>query len=198
MNHSNVSLAKLIYEAAVVKKLPRSGFQILGNGEERLGEHIFMTSVIAYVLGKKIIASTSTTLRVNMEKILLMSTFHDFHEARTGDIHKMQKQYVTRDDKKANEDIFAKNFPELASLLSEYEEKKSLEAQIVYEANIISLVVVLKILVEQGDIHAKDWLANAKRVRLPESIALIDELLKTDSSIWWSDIRQKLHAEYIA
>jgi 5'-deoxynucleotidase YfbR-like HD superfamily hydrolase len=55
-------IVNLIYEAAVVKRLKRTGWQILGDNEESLGEHIFMTAVIAYLLGKE--------LRVNLEKVV--------------------------------------------------------------------------------------------------------------------------------
>lgn len=181
-------LANLIYEGAAVKRMKRVGFQILGNGEENLGEHSFMTAVISYFLAKK--------LGANVAKIFGMSIFHDFHEARTGDVHKLATFYVTRNTQKANEDIFKNIDTELLALLEEYEEKKSLEARIVYEANIIALLVELKPLAEKGDKHAEDWLRNKTRLRLPESIALVKELLATDSQAWWEKEQKKLHESF--
>lgn len=181
-------LTNLIYEAAVVKRLKRVGFQILGNGEETVGEHSFMTAVVAYFLAKK--------LKADLIKVFEMSIFHDFHEARTGDVHKLATMYVTRNTKKANHHIFTYIDPELLEKLEEYEEKKSLEAQIVFEANIIALLVELKPLAERGDRHAEDWLLNKVRLRLTESVELADELLSTDSQAWWKNEQKQLHKEF--
>ncbi|MFZ5845391.1 MAG: HD domain-containing protein [Patescibacteria group bacterium] len=182
-------ITNLIYEAAVVARLKRTGWQILGDNEESLGEHIFMTAVIAYILGRQ--------LKVNLEKVLVMAVFHDFHEGRVGEIDKIALRYITRDIAKANRDIFTEVEPKLVSLLSEYEAKKTREAQVVYEANIIALLVELKQLVEKGNIHAQEWLeANSKRLKLPAAINLAQTLTKTSSQDWWKDIRADLHREF--
>src|SRR3990167_7737317 len=117
---NNKKFTHLIYEAAVVKRLKRVGFQILGNGDETVGEHSFMTAVVAYFLAKE--------LKADLVKVFEMSIFHDFHEARTGDVHKIATYYVRRNTKKANQDIFEHIDTELLALLEEYEKKKSLEA----------------------------------------------------------------------
>ena len=193
------SFVNLIFEAATVKKLKRVGFQILGNGEEPLGEHIFTTSVIAYFLAKQMKRSTNSGQGklINLEKVLIMSIFHDFHEARTGDVHKLQSLYVKRDQRRANEDLFKGIDNELLALLEEYEERKTLEAKLVYEANIIALLIAIKPFAERGDLHAKEWLEwNAQRLRIPEAIALAKDLIAGNSQDWWKNERVKLHHEY--
>ncbi len=186
--NNNKKIANIIYEAATMKRMKRVGFQILGNGEETIGEHSFMTAVIAYFLAKK--------LHLDIGKILTMSIFHDMHETRVGDAHKISLRYITRNQKKANQDIFGFVDTSLVQLLEEYEEKKSIEAQIVFEANVIALLVRLKPLVERGDMHAKKWMMNKSRIRTPEGIALTKTLLETDSQDWWLDIQQELEEEY--
>jgi len=183
-------LTNLIYEAANVKRMLRTGWQRLGDNEEGVGEHSFMTSVIAYLLAREI-------QNVSMEKVLLMSIFHDFHEGRTGEMDKVAKLYMTRHEDKANQDIFNGVDDELLALLTEYETRKTLEAQVVYEANVIAFGVECKILMEKGNTHAKEWMdANSKRVRLPESVALMTALAATDSQDWWKDIRDAIHEEF--
>ncbi len=183
------AIANLIYEAAVVKRLKRTGWQILGDNEEDVGEHTFMTCVIAYFLAKK--------LRANLETVLVMSVFHDFHEARTGDMDKIAKFYMTRHENKANQDIFAGVDAELLKILEAYEKRQSLEAKIVYEANILAFLVELKLLIEKGNIHAPEWLAaNTKRLRLPEALVLANDLAQLSSQDWWKSIRQSLHEEF--
>ena len=190
-------LTNLIYEAANVKRMLRTGWQRLGDNEEGVGEHSFMTAVIAYLLARQINAQNKKDRGVSMEKILVMSIFHDFHEGRTGEMDKVAKLYMTRHEDKANIDIFAGIDDELLILLNEYEAKQSLEASVVYEANVIAFGVECKILMERGNTHAKEWMdANSLRVRLPESVELMTALASTDSQDWWKDIREAIHEEF--
>ncbi|MBI4065040.1 HD domain-containing protein [Candidatus Gottesmanbacteria bacterium] len=192
-------ITNLIYEASVVAKLKRTGWQIFGDNDEGVGEHTFMTSVIAYFLGKQLNPSTGSgqVQRVNLEKVLTMAVFHDFHEARTGDLDKIATFYMTRDQDKANKDIFEEVDSELLSLLEEYEKKQSLEARIVYEANVIAFLVELKRLEEKGNVHAREWISgNLVRLRIPEAVALAKDLASTDSHNWWRHIRKTLHEEF--
>ena len=190
-------LTNLIYEAANVKRMLRTGWQRLCDNQEDVGEHSFMTAVIAYFLAKEINNTGSVDRHVSMEKVLIMSIFHDFHEGRTGEMDKVAKLYMTRHEDKANIDIFAGIDDELLAQLNEYESKKTLEAQVVYEANVIAFGVECKILMERGNTHAKEWMdANSLRVRLPESVALMTALAITDSQDWWKDIREAIHEEF--
>lgn len=190
-------LANLIYEAANVKRMLRTGWQRLGDNEEGVGEHSFMTAVIAYLLARQINGQGEASRQISMEKIMIMSIFHDFHEGRTGEMDKVAKLYMTRHEDKANIDIFSDVDAELLTLLNEYEAKQTLEALVVYEANVIAFGVECKILMERGNTHAKEWMdANSLRVRLPESVELMALLAKTDSQDWWKDIRDAIHEEF--
>lgn len=190
-------LTSFIYEAANVKRMLRTGWQRLGDNEEGVGEHSFMTAVIAYLMAREMNAKKDPTRAVSMEKVLLMSIFHDFHEGRTGEMDKMAKRYMTRHEDKANEDIFRGFDDVLLNLLNEYEARQSLEAQIVYEANVIAFGVECRILMEKGNTHAKEWMdANSLRVRLPESIELMTSIAQTDSQDWWKRIRDEIHEEF--
>lgn len=197
-------ITNLVYEAAVVKRMQRTGWQILGDNQEGVGEHTFMTCVIAYFLAKEI--SKGLTLQkagrdlrkqISTETVLTMAVFHDFHEARTGDLDKIASFYMTRDQDKANRDIFEGVDDELLQTLGTYEEKETLEAKIVYEANVIAFLVELKILEEKGNTHAREWIAgNLARLRIPEAISLAKELASTDSHDWWKNLRTTLHEAF--
>ncbi len=177
--------ANIIYEATVVKRLKRTGWQILGDNEESVGEHSFMTCVIAWFLAKE--------MKLNVEKVLLMGLFHDFHESRTGDIDKINKLYVTRNEGKANKDIFATANVGIYKTLVEYEARKTKEAQVVYEANIIALLVELKQLEENGNYHVREWIEkNAVRIHSSESLALVKELLSGNTQMWWQNLRKRI------
>lgn len=182
-------ITNLVFEAAVVKRMKRTGWMLLGDNEEGVGEHTFMTCVIAYFLARQ--------LKANMETVLVMSVFHDFHEARTGDLDKIAKFYMKRDQDKANQDIFKGIDDELLKTLDTYEQKETLEARIVYEANVIAFAVELKLLIEKGNVHAAEWLtANTSRLRLPEAVELAKSLATSSSQGWWESIRKTLHEEF--
>ena len=182
-------IKNLVFEAAVVKRMKRTGWMVLGDNSEGVGEHTFMTCVIAYFLARQ--------LHADMETVLVMSVFHDFHEARTGDLDKIGKFYMTRDQDKANRDIFGGVDDKLLETLNTYEAKQTLEAKVAYEANIIAFLVELKLLIEKGNTIAPEWLElNKKRLRIPEAIALVEKLSTSSSQDWWKSIRQTLNEEF--
>ncbi len=189
-------IVNLIFEAAVLKRLQRTGWQILGDNQESVGEHSYMTAVIGYLLARMI---SKPKRSIDLEKVLLMSIFHDFHEARTGDVDKISTFYVTRDEGRANDDIFSTTDPEMADTLVEYEKRESPEAKIVYEANIVALLVELKALQEKGNRNVDDWIeGNCKRLRIPEAKQLAKEICSSNTQDWWKDIRKKLHKSFAA
>lgn len=175
----------VFFEAAVVKRIRRTGWQILGDHEEKVGEHSFITAVFAHFLGK--------LTNADLLKIYQMALFHDFHEARTGEIDKVARFYITRDQDKANDDIFSSIDTELLSLLNEYEQKESLESRVVYEANILALLLELIILLERGHQPAKEWLEDTvNRLKLPESQQIAKHLMERDQHAWWKKLRETL------
>ena len=67
------SLIDFLFEAAALKRLKRTGWQILGDNQESIAEHTFMVCVISFVLAVK--------LKADFEKVLIIALFHDFEEA---------------------------------------------------------------------------------------------------------------------
>src|SRR5512139_2153950 len=43
-------IADLLFEARMLKEIPRSGFQFLGAGRESVAEHVYAAAFIAYVM----------------------------------------------------------------------------------------------------------------------------------------------------
>ena len=46
------NLANFLFEAGMLKRTPRTGFQFLGSGAESVAEHSFRTSLIGYTLAQ--------------------------------------------------------------------------------------------------------------------------------------------------
>lgn len=184
----NDNLIDVFFEAAAVKRIRRTGWQILGDHEEKVGEHSFMTVVFAHFLGK--------LTQADLLKVYQMAEFHDFHEARTGEIDKVARMYIQRDQDQANKDIFDQVDNDLLTLLNEYEKKETLEAKVAYEANILALLLELVILLERGHTPAKEWLDDTiARLKLPQSKQLAEHIMNRDQHAWWKKLRAHLDDE---
>ena len=150
---NNKKSVNFLFEAATLKRLQRTGWQILGGAnKESIAEHSYMVCVISFVLAQN--------LKVSLEKILLMALFHDLSETRIGDIYKLADLYVNTNEKKAKHDVFSnlESDNKMLNILDEYDKKLSLEAKLVHDADTLSLILELKQLMENGNLNACDWL----------------------------------------
>ncbi|MCB9480949.1 MAG: HD domain-containing protein [Desulfobacteraceae bacterium] len=174
-------LAGLIFEARLLKNLPRSGYSFLGNGNENVAEHSFIVSVVSYILAKMCPSADE-------KKIVFMSLFHDLPESRTGDINYVQKKYVEKDENMAIEDIASGLFfgEEFKSLLQEFNEKKTVESKLANDADQIAFLVDLKVLRDKGAKTASKWIeAVLGRLKTDEGKKIAEAVLNSDSDSWW-------------
>ena len=175
------NIANFLFEAGMLKRTPRSGFQFLGSGAESVAEHIFRTTYIAYALGKQ--ASD-----VDVDRMIKMCLFHDLPEARTGDLNYVNKKYVEANEKKAVEDL-AQTLPfgnELRELILEFVEGKTEEAKLARDADQIEMILALKEYKDLGNKYADEWLDfSLKRLQTGAARELAKTILETDSSLWW-------------
>jgi putative hydrolase of HD superfamily len=182
------NIANFLFEIGILKKTPRSGFQFLGTGNESVAEHSFRVAVIAYLLAKN-------EPKADMQKVVLMSLFHDFHEARTGDHNYVHKRYVTVDEDKAVNDLAQKlSFgQEIVSLIDEFNSRETLEAQLSQDADQLDFILELKRQQDLGNISAAEWLKySAKRLITDFAKTLADKIVTTDSSDWWFKKKEEL------
>ncbi|MEJ2102713.1 MAG: HD domain-containing protein, partial [Desulfobacterales bacterium] len=128
-------IANLLFEAKMLKEIPRSGYHFLGAGNESIAEHTFSTTFIAYVLSQ-------LDPEIDALKLITMCLLHDLPEARTGDLNTVQKTYVTADDAKALEDA-TRHLPfasSITALIKEFNENQSKEAVLAHDADQLSLI----------------------------------------------------------
>ena len=182
------SIVNFLFEAAALKRLQRTGWQILGDNKETIAEHVYLVCIISFILAEK--------LNANLEKVLLVALFHDLEEARTGDVYNLADLYTKVDKNKAVSDAFS-NLPQsakISKLLAEYGERKTLESKIVKDADTLSLCLELKQLIEKGNLNAKEWLtANIESLKLAEAKKIGREIENSNSQNWWQKERKKLH-----
>ncbi len=188
---NNKNIVNFLFEAATLKRLQRTGWQILGDNKESIAEHSFMVAVIGYLL--------ATELKADVQKVLTMGLFHDLSETRIGDVYKLADLYVQVETMKAVKDVFSNlpNSGKIISLIQEYEDEKTLEAKIVHDADTLALMIELKQLMENGNINAKEWfLGNFDALRLDLSKKLAKQIQNSNSQDWWKREREKIHKSY--
>jgi putative hydrolase of HD superfamily len=174
-------IANFLFEAGMLKRTPRTGFQFLGSGAESVAEHIFRTVYIGYTLGHLVDG-------IDVNKLIRMCLFHDLPEARTGDLNYVNKKYVKADETKAINDL-AETLPfgeEIRAVISEFVEGKTIEAQLAHDADQLELILALKEYKDLGNKYADEWLDFAiKRLKTDIARELASTILETDSSLWW-------------
>ncbi len=177
------SIANLLFEAKMLKEIPRSGFHFLGAGKESVAEHSFSTAFVALVMSQ---------LEPNIDalKLISMCLVHDLPEARIGDLNTVQKKYVCADDTKAVEDMtndlpFG---PLLADLIREFNEAATPEAKLAKDADQLGLILELKQLNDNGFFPANQWLENVlKRLQTTTGKAIAAGIMDTHHDAWWLD-----------
>ena len=178
-------LADFFFEALMLKRTPRTGYQFLGHGSETVAEHSFGAVVLAFALVR-------LNGRADLTRTLKLALFHDLAEARTGDLNYMNKRYVEADEARAMADALAglPFGPELLEDWQEWRAGETLEALLAFDADQLDMVLELRRLGTLGSDQARDWLHYAqKRLKTPEGQALFEEIMRTDPERWWFERR---------
>jgi 5'-deoxynucleotidase YfbR-like HD superfamily hydrolase len=175
-------VVRFFKEMGLLKQIQRSGWFTLGFAHgDTVAAHSHRTSIIAYYLAKR--------LNANVEKVLLMSIFHDAPEARSWDLNKISQTYVIVDDERILKEQLSA-FPEIQVLYKEYAERKTLESKIANDADFLECTLQAKFYMENNGKMAEEWLNNAsKRMTLDISKALVKEIAESPEK-WWEGLKR--------
>lgn len=123
-----------LYEIGSLRHLVRTWTQFVRSDVANISEHLYRVTWIALVIAKHEKVK-------NTDKIMKMALVHDISESRTGDAHYLSRQYVDRREELAIDDILKDTSigKEFTELWKEYEERKSIEAKIVKDADNIDV-----------------------------------------------------------
>lgn len=169
-----------------MRKLMRMHRQTLLTDDmsDSIASHSYRVAIIGWYLAKM--------EKADLYKTMMMCLLHDMAEARTGDHNWVHKRYVKIFDEEIHRDQFGTlPFPDFKDLIDEYEERKTKEAILAKDADILDQVLLLREYDWQGNKEAKLWLEGrfqAKPIaRLKSKTAkeLGSELMKVDPSHWW-------------
>ncbi|SCX94652.1 HD domain-containing protein [Desulfoluna spongiiphila] len=174
-------IADFLFEAGMLKRIPRSGYHFLGGGKESIAEHSFMITTIAFALSRM-------DETVDAGKLLAMCLVHDLPEARTGDLNYVQKKYCSADEARAVADQ-ARGLPfgkEYAALVEEFNACETLEARLAKDADQLAFVLDLRTLMDTGHNGADKWLAVVlERLVTEPGRKLADAIVSRAWDDWW-------------
>ena len=174
-------IVDLLFQAGILKDIPRSGYHFLGAGRESVAAHCFYTAFIGFVM-------TQLQPELDARRLLSMCLVHDLLEARTGDLNTVHKSYVTPDNERALEDT-VKNLdfgPHIADLIDEFERGESREARLARDADQLAFIIDLKKLADAGYRSPSKWLPPIlDRIQTELGQKMTRMILDSDSDSWW-------------
>ena len=174
-------IVNLLFEANILKEIPRSGYHFLGAGQESVAEHTFSTAMIAFVMSK-------IEQDVDALKLISMCLIHDLPEARISDLNTVHKQYVKADESRAVRDT-TKNLPfggSMADLIHEFNAGRTREARLAYDADQLALILDLKSLADIGYQPPHKWLPHVLgRLKTETGKKIGQRIMQTNRDDWW-------------
>lgn len=129
---------EFLYEMGSLRFVQRTWKRFLNVDFQNLAEHHMMVTWTALLIAKH-------EKVTNTDRIMKMAIVHDIAESRTGDVDYLSRQYVKRDEELGIKDMLKSTEleKEFLELWEEYEDRKTIEAKIVKDAD--NLVVDLEL-----------------------------------------------------
>jgi len=134
----------------------------------------------------------------DLYKTVMMCLVHDMAEARSGDHNYVHKKYVkVFDDEIVKEQLGSLPYPGLKDLAVEYNKRKTKEAIVAKDADLLDQILLLREYEWQGNKEAGIWLRgksgqkeNVQFSRLKSKSAkkLARAIMKEEPSSWWNEI----------
>ncbi|NYZ75618.1 HD domain-containing protein [Candidatus Micrarchaeota archaeon] len=175
------------FEAGQMRFVRNSGWWVAKVRDPiSIAEHSHRSAVIAYVLAK--LEGSENPARVAVKAL-----FHDMHETRLLDRHKIASKYLKTPkdvERKAEADqceLLGKEVGgELLELLGSEEDKT-----IFKDADYLEMAVTAREYYDVGYKDAWDWIERVSQVLKTKTAKQLCELLKkTDSGDWWKGLKE--------
>lgn len=184
-------IANLLFEVGTMRKIPRMHRQTLLTDDmsDNIATHSFRVVIIGWFLAKM--------EKADPYKVVMMCLLHDFGEVRSGDHNWVHKRYIkVFEDEIKREQLGLLPFGELKEIADEYDTRKTKEAIIAKDADLLDQTLLLREYEWQGNKEALIWLGGkrgvaSKHVRMLRSKsakALSEKLYSQNPSDWWNDI----------
>jgi len=184
------NLTDFIFEIGQLKRIPHIGWLHAGvKDPERVGEHVFRASQIAYLLADQEGA--------DVYKTTVMTLIHDNGEARIGDHDLLTRKYV--DSEAAEKRAFADQCDGLPphigkqwkALFTEREAMKTPEAKCSKDADNLEQAFQAKEYLEQGYKNVQSWIETIEKNLHTATAKKILKTMKKRSCFEWVEKARK-------
>ena len=185
-------IANFLYEVGQLKRVKRSGWWLAGvKDPETVAEHSHRAAIIAYLLAR--------LERADAGKACAIALFHDTHEARIQDLHKVAQRYV--DMAHAEHTAIAEQTDALPdavradvkALKDAFTGTQAAESQIARDADYLECLAQALEYKAQGNHEVDDWITNCKKRLVTKSAQkLASELMMTKPDAWWEKLKLRI------
>jgi len=155
-------LTHFFFELGTLRKIARAHRQTLLTDDltDNISSHSFRTALIGYFLAKE--------EKANPDKVVKMCLIHDLEESRAGDQNWVNKRYVKVFEEEIRQEqlSFLPHSKELLNLSREYHQRKTLEAKVAKDADLLDQVFLLCEYKWQGNKEAIIWLKGKEQEKL--------------------------------
>ena len=176
------NIVNFLYEVGTAKNIVRSHHQTINWSNDTIAAHSFRVTIIGLVL--------ANFEKVKEDKVVKMCLLHDLAELRTGDANFLNKFYRTENEERAIQDQW-KNIiggKEVISLLKEYNKRKSKEAIVAKDADILDQILLQKEYLSHRPYDFKKWHNHMERQIKTKSALEISKLtFRTQPMDWIYD-----------
>ncbi len=192
-NIKNKKIVNFLFEIGTMRKLPRIHQQVLLSQDlsDNIATHSYRVSIIAWFLAK--------LEKVDPYKVVMMATLHDVKEVRSGDHNYIHKKYVKIFESEITKDQLGDlPYDDLLKFVREFDDRKSKEAIIAKDADLLDQMLLLREYVHQGNHEAEIWLKGKgknntsnihyKNLKTESAKKLGKEILSGKVSEWWENI----------
>jgi len=160
------------------------------DASDNIASHSYRVSFIGWYLAKE--------EKADLYKTVMMCLLHDVAEARSGDHNWIHKKYVkVFGEEITREQLGTLPYPDFEGLVNEYNKRKTKEAILAKDADLLDQILLLREYEWQGNKEAGIWLRgkghdkiNAQLMNLKSTTAKAfgRVILKKNPSDWWNVI----------
>lgn len=180
-------MVSFFFEVGTLRKTLRSHRQTLLTDDlsDNIASHSYRVSMIGWFL--------AVAEKANPHKVVMMCLLHDLEETRAGDQNWVHKKYVKVFEEEIREGQLEAlpGAKELLKLSGEYHKRKTLEAKVAKDADLLDQILILKEYAWQGNKEAADWLKGKEQEKLmftQTGKKLAQEIYKQRPSEWWENL----------
>ena len=187
-----IRIANFLFEIGTMRKLLRNHRQLLMTDDlsDNIASHSYRVAMVGWFLAKE--------EKVDPYKVVMMCLLHDTGEIRSGDHNYIHKRYTKIYEEEIIEEQLG-NLPdsELKELAQEFKTRKTAEAILAKDADLLDQVLLLREYEWQGNQEAKIWLRGkggeavnnqVKNMKSNTAKKLAKIIMEENPSSWWNNI----------